>query len=76
MKKDYKTLLYILNIIPSYIKKCFKLKKNEIILYLKKKFLIKTLFFLQNHHLLNYNFLVHITAVDYPEKKKKIWSGL
>ena len=70
MKNNYKIIIYLLQIIPKYIKKV-KIQRKEILIYIEKIYLTNILNFLKNHHLLNYNYLVHITAIDYPTKLKR-----
>lgn len=43
--------------------------QKEIVIYISSSYLLRTLSFLKNHVLFQYNMLVQITAVDYLKKK-------
>jgi len=45
--------------------------QKEIVIYISSSYLLRTLSFLKNHVLFQYNMLVQITAVDYLKKKTR-----
>lgn len=66
----YQYGLYFIDVIPKYIKSC-NLKKNELILITEESTLYSLINFLKKHLNSNYETLIAITAVDYPNKKKR-----
>jgi NADH/F420H2 dehydrogenase subunit C len=69
----YNLINYILRILPFnfFIKILYKINDNTIILYIKKNNIKFLLNFLKNHYALQFKTLISITAVDYPQKKKR-----
>jgi len=66
----YNFSLWLLQIIPKFIKKII-LDKDELIIYLNIKNLQKILNFLKNYSLTKFSILIDITAVDYLLNKKR-----
>jgi NADH dehydrogenase (ubiquinone) Fe-S protein 3 len=69
----YNLLTYLLKLLPyKFIKKVvYKEKENIISFFVTKENLQYFLLFLKNHSLLQFQTLIGITAVDYPEKLER-----
>ena len=61
---------YLLDLLPNYIK-FIKIYKDEICIYVKKKYLTIFINFFKNHIICKFNQLIDICGVDYPNKKKR-----
>jgi NADH dehydrogenase (ubiquinone) Fe-S protein 3 len=56
--------------VPKFIEKSV-ITKEEVTIYTSPKYLIELITFLKNHTNSQYDMLVDITAVDYPEREKR-----
>ena len=69
--RDYNkiNIKYIKSIIKIFPVKKVQFYNNDIVIYIKNKYLLNFLFFLKNHIMCQYRVLTCISGVDYPKKK-------
>ena len=73
INSDYNLIYYLINILNNKVgfKINYKLNQNSIVIYTDKNNLKFLLNFLKNHYSLQFKTLIGITAVDFPERKKR-----